>query len=76
MLFFDTVIEEYPETTDCLGNSAAIVHQPDFEPGIIKIQGSHISGMTGAELAATDCLRIREIPNGAAADPEQLTLTE
>ncbi len=27
--FFDTVIEEYPDTTDRWSKSAAIVHQPD-----------------------------------------------
>ena len=35
---FDAVIEEFPETTDRLTSSAAIVHSPLLESGIVKVQ--------------------------------------
>ncbi len=47
-LMFDCVIEECPITSTRLSSSASIVHQPDFETGIMKTQEGDIVNMDHA----------------------------
>lgn len=35
---FDAVIDKYPDAVHRLGSSPAIVHSPEFESSLIKIQ--------------------------------------
>lgn len=45
-VFFDAVIEKYPESTDCLSASAGIIHCPNFESALVKIQRGEVSALS------------------------------
>lgn len=57
---FDAVIQKYPDTTSRLASSAKIVHCPNFESGIVKIQRKNCSALSREEKLSTKSLLVSE----------------
>ncbi|KAH9135203.1 hypothetical protein AeRB84_019283 [Aphanomyces euteiches] len=69
---FDFIISEYPDTCRRLSSLAEIVHYPDFESGIVKIQSREESLMSDGEIASVSTMVARacEHENAPAAAGE------
>ena len=57
---FDAVIEKYPDTAERLTSSAEIVHCPNFESALVKIQRGNISALSREEKFCVYDLLIHE----------------
>ena len=56
---FDTVIEDYPTMKAYLNKGAKVMHNQDFESGIVKIMKKEYSSLTDAEKEATSRLKVQ-----------------
>ena len=57
---FDAVIQKYSDTTNRLSSSAGIVHSPDFENAVVKIQRNNSSALSREESVSVSSLLIEE----------------
>ncbi len=58
---FDTVMEDYAESDHYLSVNAKVVHNPEFEPGIVKILNSHVADLTATEMDSVQCLKLEHV---------------
>ncbi|RQM28425.1 hypothetical protein B5M09_005167 [Aphanomyces astaci] len=62
---FDTVIEDYPDAAARLGRSAAIVKNPAFEDGVVKVLLESEASLTNVEAEAIKALRDSQASQGS-----------
>ncbi len=55
---FDGVTTAYPRTRNRLPPNSSIIHNPDFETGVVKLQENRFKELTTAESTALSGLRI------------------
>lgn len=78
-VFFDTVVEEFPQLANRLNADADIVHSKDFETGTVLIQQGKTSEMSSRERAAVASLREGTAGNTAVVGngaPPKLSLLQ
>ncbi|KAF1786282.1 Ribonuclease H-like domain [Phytophthora cactorum] len=69
--YFDALIELWPEFATYLGPRAAIVHNPHFEAGCVKVQRGESAELTRSEKAALSRFAVLEaVEQPLAADHE------
>lgn len=56
--FFNEVIDKYPWTKPGLSSTARIMHNSDFENGVVKIMEGRTSDLTPAQKDQTKCILI------------------
>ncbi|KAF1783786.1 hypothetical protein GQ600_16104 [Phytophthora cactorum] len=61
--YFDALIELWPEFATYLGPRAAIVHNPHFEAGCVKVQRGESAELTRSEKAALSQFAVLEASN-------------
>ncbi len=59
-ILFDAVIQEYLISRSRLASNAKIVHNPQFESALVKIQDSSIDTLTSQEVQAVEVLKISD----------------
>ncbi|RHY70981.1 hypothetical protein DYB38_013741 [Aphanomyces astaci] len=62
---FDTVIEDYPDAAARLGRSTAIVKNPAFEDGVVKVLLGSKASLTSVEAEAIKALRDSQARQGS-----------
>lgn len=56
-ILFDLVVESFESARDPLSKTAAVVHHPHFEDGIVKLRGNHVIELQELERTAVMCFQ-------------------
>ena len=60
---FDALMDEYPNLSDRLKWNANIVHRPEFESALVKLQRGNYSSLSREEKNAADLLLLKRMKN-------------
>ena len=58
---FDAVMEDYSKSDHSLSINAKVVHNPEFESGIVKILNNHVADLTATEMDSVQCLKMEHV---------------